>query len=69
MLVLSRKKNEKIKIGSGIVITVVEIIGDRVKLGVSAPPDILVMRAELAPEWRGRKTNKEDNGLERPAAG
>lgn len=69
MLVLSRKKNEKIKIGSQVVITVVEILGDRVKLGVSAPTDVTVMRAELEPNWKGRKHDKGNNGLERPPAG
>lgn len=69
MLVLSRKKNEKIKIGSEVVITVVEILGDRVRLGVTAPTDITVMRAELAPKWKGRKHDQGNNGLERPPAG
>ena len=68
MLVLSRKKNEKITIGSEVVITVVEILGDRVKIGVNAPTDISVVRAELAPQWKGRQQNKGTNGLERPAS-
>ena len=68
MLVLSRKKNEKITIGSEVVITVIEILGDRVKIGISAPTDIAVVRAELASQWKGRQHDKGTNGLERPAS-
>lgn len=48
MLVLSRKPNEQIVIGDGIVITVVEIRGDKVRLGVEAPRDVSVHRKEVA---------------------
>ena len=47
MLVLSRKKNESIVIDGGITITVVEVRGDKVRLGIEAPREIPVMRAEL----------------------
>lgn len=47
MLVLSRKESERIKLGDSIVITVVDISGDKVKLGIQAPPQILVLRDEL----------------------
>lgn len=67
MLVLSRKRNEKILIGDDIKITVVEIHGDRVRLGVEAPDFVSVVRAELAKNWRNRKKDNKDNGLERPA--
>lgn len=53
MLVLSRKKNEKIEIADGtIVITVVEIRGDKVRLGFTAPADIDVHRSEVADDIR-----------------
>ena len=65
MLVLSRKKNEKINIGNDVVITVVEILGDRVRIGISAPPTVTVVRSELAKEWR-RKQGTKGRGLERP---
>ncbi|MFN9582041.1 MAG: carbon storage regulator, partial [Bacteroidota bacterium] len=39
MLVLSRKKDESIRIGSDIVITIIEIRGDKVRLGFAAPKD------------------------------
>ncbi len=50
MLVLSRRVRERIKLGDDIVVTVVQVAGDRVRLGIEAPPDILILRQELEPE-------------------
>jgi carbon storage regulator len=47
MLVLSRRKSERIRLGDAIVVTVVRVGGDRVRLGIEAPPHILVLRDEL----------------------
>jgi carbon storage regulator len=47
MLVLSRKRNEQIVIGDNIVITVVDIRGDKVRLGVEAPNAVPVHRHEV----------------------
>ncbi|MEX0700530.1 MAG: carbon storage regulator CsrA [Planctomycetales bacterium] len=47
MLVLSRKKNESIVIDENIVITVVEIRGDKVRLGIQAPKEVPVHRNEI----------------------
>ena len=47
MLVLSRKKNESIVIDNDITIVVVEIRGDKVRLGVDAPKDVPVHRQEV----------------------
>jgi carbon storage regulator len=47
MLVLSRKKNESIVIDDRIVITVVEIRGDKVRLGIEAPRDVPIHRSEV----------------------
>ncbi len=47
MLILSRKKNESIVINDDITVTVVEIRGDKVRLGVEAPPDVPVHRREV----------------------
>lgn len=47
MLVLSRKKNESIVIGNGIVVTVVEVKGDKVRLGIVAAKDVPVHRQEI----------------------
>jgi len=47
MLILSRHKNESIVIGKDIFITIVEIRGDTVRLGINAPPEIPVHRKEV----------------------
>lgn len=47
MLVLSRKKNESIVIDGNIVITVVEIRGDKVRLGINAPKEVPIHRSEI----------------------
>jgi len=47
MLVLSRKRDERIVIGDNIVITVVDVRGDKVRLGIEAPPEIPVHRQEV----------------------
>jgi len=47
MLVLSRKPGERVRIGDNIVITIIEIRGDKVRLGVDAPTDIAVHRQEV----------------------
>lgn len=47
MLVLSRHRDETIMIGDDIVVTVVDIRGDKVRLGISAPPNIPVHRQEV----------------------
>ena len=47
MLVLTRKEGERIQIGDNICVTVVRIVGGGVRLGVEAPPEVPVVRAEL----------------------
>ena len=47
MLVLSRKANETIVVGEAIEVTVLEILGERVKIGINAPRDITIVRQEL----------------------
>ena len=47
MLVLSRKKNESIVIDDKIVITVVEVRGEKVRLGIDAPRDVPIHRSEV----------------------
>lgn len=47
MLVLSRKESERIRVGDSIVVTVVRLTKDRVRLGIEAPNDVLVLRDEL----------------------
>lgn len=70
MLVLSRMLNEKIKIGDDILITVVAILPDRVKIGITAPDHVRVLRCELLNQLKNRTATSETNnhGLERPAS-
>lgn len=49
MLVLSRKEAERIRLGDSIVVTVVRVSGDKVRLGIDAPPSVVVLREELEP--------------------
>lgn len=48
MLVLSRKPGEQVVIGSGITVTVLDVVGGRIRLGVEAPDDVRILRGELA---------------------
>ncbi len=48
MLVLTRKPEEKIYVGNDIVITIVQVKGDRVRLGIEAPKNVRVLREEVA---------------------
>jgi carbon storage regulator len=48
MLVLGRKVGESIVIDGGIVVTIMEIKGNGVRVGVHAPKDVTVLRAEVA---------------------
>jgi carbon storage regulator CsrA len=47
MLVLSRKTQERIQIGDNVVVTVLRVKGNMVRIGIEAPKDVRVMRAEL----------------------
>jgi carbon storage regulator len=49
MLVLTRRKNQSIVIGEEIVITVLEVKGDQIRLGITAPRHVQVYREELLP--------------------
>ncbi|MDE7326779.1 MAG: carbon storage regulator CsrA [Lachnospiraceae bacterium] len=57
MLALSRKMNESIMLGNDIEVTVLEIKGDQVKIGVKAPKSIPIYRRELYLQIR--QSNKE----------
>ena len=48
MLVLSRKRGEGIVIGDGVEVTVLEVSGNRVKLGIAAPAEMPIHREEVA---------------------
>jgi carbon storage regulator len=47
MLVLSRKRSESVVIDENIVVTVIEVRGDKVRLGIQAPRDVPVHRSEV----------------------
>ena len=49
MLILSRRERERIRLGDSIVLTIVRVSGDRVRLGIEAPDDVVVLRDELKP--------------------
>lgn len=47
MLVLTRRAAEKLLIGNNITITVLEVRGSQVRIGIDAPPEVHVLRSEL----------------------
>ncbi len=67
MLVLSRKKNESIVINDDITIVVVEIRGDKVRLGVEAPKDVPVHRKEVYDAIRDSFRNSQNENQSTPA--
>ena len=63
MVVISRKKGDAIVIGDGIIISVVEIRGDKVRLGVESPPGVPLRRKEI-----DDAILREDASVQSPAA-
>ncbi len=61
MLVLSRKKNERIVIGGNITIMVIEVRGDKVRLGIDAPRDVPVHRQEVHDAIARERDQQEQN--------
>ena len=70
MLVLSRHRDESIIIGDDVVITIVDIRGDKVRLGINAPQDIPVHRREVyeAIQRENQKAAKLKQSDARPLA-
>ncbi len=68
MLVLTRKAGETIHIGSGITITVVEVRGAKIRLGIDAPDNVPIFRAELN-NLLARIGTESDVPLQTPACG
>lgn len=58
MLVVSRKPGESIHIGDNIILTVLDVRGDKVRLGIDAPLEVRVLRTELLS--RGNNPSVED---------
>ena len=65
MLVLTRKLMEKLFIGDNICVTVVRLEGGQVRLGIEAPREVAVIRAELVPE-RNRQAMRARAGYQHP---
>lgn len=63
MLVLTRQKNESIILGDDIRITIIDIEGDRVRVGIEAPKTLKIMRAELLDETRRVNTEAVQTDL------
>ena len=66
MLVLSRHRDESIMIGDDIVLTIVDIRGDKVRLGIDAPQDIPVHRQEV---YDAIQRENREAGRVKPAEG
>ena len=62
MLVLIRKKDEKIVIGDSITLMVIEIRGDKVRLGIEAPRDVTVHREEVYDAIKRENTTDTKQG-------
>lgn len=62
MLILSRYADERIRIGDDVIVTVVEIRGDKVRLGVDAPREVPVHREEIFQKLaaENRKENEDE---------
>ena len=71
MLVLSRQRDESIMIGDDVEIIIVDVRGDKVRLGITAPKDIPVHRREIYDAIKREKgqnpDSKEQNGKGTPA--
>ena len=69
MLILSRKREEQIVISDNIVITIVEIRGDKVRLGIEAPREIPVHRKEIHELIQREKLQQSDGASTDMATG
>jgi carbon storage regulator len=62
MLVLSRQKDESIMIGNDVEVTIVDVRGDKVRLGITAPRDIPVHRKEVYEAIKREESEKKAKG-------
>jgi carbon storage regulator len=67
MLVLSRKKSESIIITDDIVVTVLEVRGDKVRLGIDAPKEVTVHRREVYDAIKRSDASREDSRENTPS--
>jgi len=64
MLVLSRQRDESIMIGDDVEIIIVDVRGDKVRLGITAPKSVPVHRREIYDAIQREKTDKKDSEKE-----
>jgi carbon storage regulator len=64
MLVLTRRSNQSIMIGDYIEVSVLSVMGDKVRLGIDAPTDVPVFRTEIYLEIQSQEAEKEIAGGE-----
>lgn len=68
MLVLTRKQEEKIVIGGNVIVQVIEIRGDKVRLGIIAPDNVSIHREEVAKDITRNGGDSTRSLANRPAA-
>jgi carbon storage regulator len=63
MLVLSRKIDESIIVADNISITIIDIVGERVKIGIEAPKNITIFREEISQKIKKDKISSKGSNL------
>ncbi len=63
MLVLSRKKDQAIMIGDNIELTIIDVQGDQVRIGINAPKNVSIYRKELFLEIQEENKRAASNGM------
>lgn len=66
MLILSRKKNEKIRIGSDIIVQVLSISDTQVKIGIDAPMFVKILRDEIYEDVKRQTIESTQKSIEKP---
>ena len=67
MLILSRRESERVHLGDDIVLTIVRVNGDKVRIGVEAPPHVKILRTELGVNAQDDKPVHEQQPTRRAA--
>ncbi|HEY7961260.1 MAG TPA: carbon storage regulator CsrA [Solirubrobacteraceae bacterium] len=62
MLVLTRKSNQSIMIGDDIEVSVLSVVGEKVRIGIQAPQDVPVFRTEIYVEIQRQHDGRADDG-------
>ena len=68
MLILSRKPNEKIRIGSDIVISIVSVSDNNIKIGIDAPKDVKILREEIYENVKQHTEEAKLQSIAKPAS-